>query len=132
MPKRASKRPERKKIVNIIGKATVMSPSLAATIVPTNRALITVIGAVGPLICVGVPPRKAAIMPIINAPYIPAAAPNPDCTPKASANGRATMPAVRPPNKSPLMFVKSNFNSFFKSNVFCVFPVFGFYASAYA
>jgi hypothetical protein len=36
------------------------------------------------------------------APYNPALGPNPELTPKARAKGRATMPAVIPPNKSPL------------------------------
>ena len=38
------------------------------------------------------------------APYNPALGPNPDETPKASANGSATIPAVIPPKASPLIF----------------------------
>ena len=33
--------------------------------------------------------------------------PAPEASPKASASGKATMPAVRPPNRSPLMFERS-------------------------
>ncbi len=61
----------------------------------------TVIGPVGPDACVAVPPSAAARMPSAIAPYRPAAAPIPDCTPKASASGRAMTPATNPPDKSP-------------------------------
>ena len=40
------------------------------------------------------------------APYNPAVGPNPDETPKAKANGKATIPAVIPPKASPLKFEK--------------------------
>ena len=66
--------------------------------------LTAVIGAVGPDICVLVPPKSAAKKLIIIAPYNPALGPNPDETPKAKANGKATIPAVNPPKKSPLKF----------------------------
>ena len=72
--------------------------------------LTAVIGAVGPEICVGVPPNNAAKKPRKIAPYNPALGPSPELTPKASANGRATIPAVRPPKRSPLMFKKYFFN----------------------
>ena len=74
---------------------------------PTIEALSTVIGAVGPDICVEVPPNKAAKKAMNAAPKSPADAPSPDCSPKAKANGRATTPAVSPPNKSPLKCLKS-------------------------
>ncbi len=38
------------------------------------------------------------------APYNPAVGPNPEDTPKANANGNATIPAVIPPKASPRMF----------------------------
>jgi hypothetical protein len=72
------------------------------------NTLNVVIGAVGPLICVAVPPKKAAKKAIKAAPYNPAAAPKPDCYPKAKASGKATIPAVIPPNKSFLKYEKSN------------------------
>ena len=58
------------------------------------------------------PPKKAAKKLIKIAPYKPALGPNPELKPKASAKGRATIPAVIPPNKSPLKFEKSSFNNF--------------------
>ena len=80
----------------------------------TSPAVITVIGPVGPLICDGVPPNIAAKNPSRVAPTRPANAPilaaegslipPKACIPKANANGNATMPAVRPPVKSPLIF----------------------------
>lgn len=43
------------------------------------------------------------------APYRPALGPSPELTPKASAKGRATIPAVIPPKRSPLKFVNNDF-----------------------
>ena len=78
---------------------------------------MTVIGPVGPLICEGVPPNSEAKNPIIIAPVRPARAPMAPMlptsstlmTPKAwmpnaNANGKATIPAVMPPNMSFLKF----------------------------
>lgn len=65
------------------------------------EANTTVIGPVGPEICIRVPPSSAATSPSTIAPYSPAAAPAPEATPNASASGRATTPAVSPPNRSP-------------------------------
>ena len=90
------------------GKALVTSPSLAATIPAITTILTAVIGAVGPEICVFVPPNKAAKKLINIAPYNPALGPNPDDTPKAKASGSATIPAVIPPKASPFMF-ENNF-----------------------
>ena len=69
-------------------------------------ATTTVIGPVGPVICVGVPPNKAAKKPTIIAPYNPGKGPKPDATPKAKANGSATTAAVKPPKKSPRILFK--------------------------
>jgi len=68
--------------------------------------LTAVIGAVGPDICVSVPPNRAAKKATRMAPYKPALGPSPELTPNASAKGKATIPAVIPPNKSPLMCLK--------------------------
>ena len=65
------------------------------------NALTTVMGPVGVLIKVCVPPNSADIKPSAMAQYSPAVAPRPDCTPNANAKGRVTTPAVIPPNKSP-------------------------------
>ena len=65
--------------------------------------LRAVMGAVGPEICVFVPPRSAAKKLKNKAPYKPAEAPRPEETPKANAKGKATIPAVNPPKKSPLI-----------------------------
>jgi len=73
--------------------------------------LTAVIGAVGPDIWVGVPPKKAAKKLIKIAPYKPALGPNPELNPNASASGRATIPAVIPPKKSPLKLEISNFST---------------------
>ena len=71
-------------------------------------AITTVMGPVGPEIWEGVPPNRAAKNPTKIAPYRPAVAPPsaPDETPKARANGKATMAAVMPPKKSPRKFLK--------------------------
>jgi hypothetical protein len=66
-------------------------------------------GAVGPEIWVGVPPKRAAKKPMKIAPYRPALAPRPELTPKARANGSATMPAVTPPKRSPRKWAKKFF-----------------------
>ena len=58
------------------------------------------------------PPKKAAKKLIKIAPYKPALGPKPELKPNARAKGRATIPAVIPPNKSPLKFENSNFNIF--------------------
>jgi len=81
-----------------------MSPLLACRIVATATKLTAVIGAVGPLICVEVPPNSAAKNPIKIARYNPDQAPKPDCNPNARAMVRATIPVVIPPSKSPLKF----------------------------
>jgi hypothetical protein len=65
-------------------------------------------GAVGPEICVSVPPNKAAKKLTKIAPYNPALGPNPELTPKAKASGKATIPAVSPPKISPLILEKFN------------------------
>jgi hypothetical protein len=80
-----------------------------AMIVAITTMLTAVIGAVGPEICVLVPPKSAAKKLIKIAPYNPALGPNPDETPKASAKGSATIPAVNPPKKSPLKLEKRDF-----------------------
>jgi hypothetical protein len=53
-----------------------------------------------------VPPNKAAKKLIKIAPYNPALGPRPELTPKAKANGSATIPAVTPPKRSPLKLEK--------------------------
>ena len=47
------------------------------------------------------------------APYSPALGPRPELTPKARASGSATIPAVRPPKRSPRKCEKSKENKFF-------------------
>ncbi len=100
IPINIMKAPVRTKHNNMAGKALSNEPFCAI-----NNAMVvaetTVIGPVGPLICVLVPPNKAANMPNPIAPYRPEAAPKPDCTPKANASGKATIPAVTPPKISP-------------------------------
>jgi hypothetical protein len=71
--------------------------------------LTAVIGAVGPEICVLVPPKRAAKKLINMAPYRPALGPNPELTPKARASGKATIPAVIPPIRSPRKFENNDF-----------------------
>jgi len=66
--------------------------------------LTAVIGAVGPEICVLVPPKSAAKKLIKIAPYKPALGPSPLETPKAKARGKATIPAVIPQKASPFIF----------------------------
>ena len=53
------------------------------------------------------------------APYNPAAAPMPDCIPKASASGNATIPAVSPPKKSPLVNLKLPMLTCFNKLIIC-------------
>ena len=76
------------------------SPSVEACVVMITD-MATVIGAVGPEICDRVPPNTEAKKPTAMTLYIPAAAPRPEATPKASATGSATTADVRPPKKSP-------------------------------
>ena len=75
-------------------------------------AMATAIGAVGPEICDRVPPNTAAKNPTAIAPYRPAAAPNPDATPKASETGSATTAEVRPPKRSPRSVSRSYFTGY--------------------
>ena len=102
--------PDNKKMVRIEGKALETSPLLIAIKPPITTMLTAVIGAVGPDICVSVPPKKAAKKLTKIAPYKPALGPRPELTPKARARGSATIPAVNPPKKSPLKLEKSNLN----------------------
>ncbi len=53
--------------------------------------LIAVKGAVGPDICVLVPPKNAPKKPKKIAPYKPAVGPKPEETPKARASGNADL-----------------------------------------
>ena len=101
--------PANKKTVKMYGKALVTSPSCVAIIPAITTILTAVIGAVGPEICVGVPPKKAAKKLIKIAPYKPALGPKPDDTPNANASGKATIPAVIPPKASPFKFAKNFF-----------------------
>ena len=87
----------------IMGSAFSTLPSLDAISVLIITILTAVIGAVGPEICVLVPPRRAAKKLKNIAPYKPAVGPNPEETPNAKAKGSATIPAVSPPKISPLM-----------------------------
>jgi len=81
--------------------------------------LRAVMGAVGPEICVFVPPKRAAKKLKNKAPYRPAEAPSPEETPNANAKGRATIPAVNPPKKSPRICL----NIFFILKVYVVFNI---------
>lgn len=80
-------------------------------------------GAVGPETCVLVPPKSDPKKPIKIAPYDPAIAPIPDCTPKASAKGSAATPAVKPPNTSPFIFLNKGYivKSLIKKNEYVSF-----------
>ena len=79
--------------------------------VAMNSVITTVMGPVGPVIWDGVPPNRAAKMPVKIAPYMPAAAPRARAsgvpmvakaeTPKARARGRAITAAEMPPDISP-------------------------------
>jgi hypothetical protein len=60
-----------------------------------------------------VPPNKAAKKAKNMAPYNPALGPKPEDTPKANANGKATIPAVIPPKASPFKFEKKVFHVIF-------------------
>ena len=108
-PNTICKRPDSINTARIMGNALLIDPSKLDRISAIKTMLTAVIGAVGPDIWVGVPPKKAAKKLIKIAPYKPALGPNPELNPNASASGRATIPAVMPPKKSPLKFVKSNF-----------------------
>lgn len=94
--------PESIKTAKIIGNAFPTSPSLEAISEAITTILSAVMGAVGPEICVLVPPKRAAKKLKKIAPYNPAVGPRPEETPKASANGNAIIPAVIPPKTSPL------------------------------
>ena len=110
-PNTICKRPDSINTARIMGNALLIDPSKLDRISAIKTMLTAVIGAVGPDIWVGVPPKKAAKKLIKIAPYKPALGPNPELNPNASASGRATIPAVIPPKKSPLKFEKSNFNT---------------------
>ena len=103
MPNRIWKIPP--SIITVKARAIPLLPSPPANSVNTV-AITTVIGPVGPEICEGVPPNRAAKKPTIIAPYKPAVAPAPEAIPKARARGRATTDAVTPPNTSPRRFLK--------------------------
>ena len=103
-PKPTCIKPASKNTVKITGNAFDTSPSFVAIIPAITTILTAVIGAVGPEICVLVPPKRAAKKLIKIAPYSPAVGPKPDETPNANAKGNATIPAVMPPKASPLMF----------------------------
>ena len=105
MPNKIWKIPANIIIVKAI--STLFSALLADTPAKTV-AITTVIGPVGPEICEGVPPKRAAKKPTKIAPYNPAIAPAPEETPKASARGKATTAAVMPPKRSPRMFFECN------------------------
>ena len=108
MPKIISMTPARKKVASMMGRASATDSAPDSTIeLAITAELTTVIGAVGPLTCVGVPPNSAATMAMAMAPYSPAIGPSAVCAPKARASGRATMPAVSPPKKSPRRLEKS-------------------------
>ena len=103
--------PASRKTVRMAGSASLTSPLLVAIIPAITTVLRAVIGAVGPEICVEVPPNSAAKKLMKIAPYKPALGPNPEATPKANANGRATIPAVIPPKRSPRRLEKRCFIS---------------------
>lgn len=109
IPKPIWKKPASRKTIKIVGKALFISPSFDARILAITTILTAVIGAVGPDICVSVPPNRAAKKEIKIAPYKPALGPSPEETPKAKASGNATIPAVIPPKRSPLRFENSFF-----------------------
>ena len=67
----------------------------------TTTDIATDSGAVGPEICVWVPPEIDASSPTAMAPYRPAIAPRPEATPNASESGSMTTAAVSPPKTSP-------------------------------
>ena len=73
----------------------------------TIAAMATVTDGAGPEITVRVPPNAAAKKPTATEPYSPAAAPNPDATPKARANGNETTVAVSAPDRSPRSVCRS-------------------------
>ncbi len=75
---------------------------LVAIIDVRTAVMTTVIGPVGSEMSVGVPPNIAANKPTRIAPYSPATGPAPEATPKASAIGKETTAAVKPPKISPL------------------------------
>lgn len=78
-------------MTNIV--ADWFDPSVPLTTIP---AVTTVIGPVGPVIWLGVPPSRAAKKPQNMEPYRPARGPRPEATPNAKASGNATIAAVSP------------------------------------
>ena len=107
-PKSTWNKPVNAKVKSMVVRAFSKLPNVAI-VAEITVAETTVIGPVGPLTWVFVPPKRAAKNPRKIAPYKPAFTPNPDCTPKASARGNATTPAVKPPKRSPLKILMSNF-----------------------
>ena len=79
----------------------VNAPARLSAWLATMTAMTTAMGPVGPDIWERVPPNTAAKKPTAIAPYIPARAPKPDATPKASATGRPTTAEVTLPKTSP-------------------------------
>lgn len=108
-------KPESINTAKIMGNAFPTSPSLEAIKLAMTNMLSAVMGAVGPEICVLVPPNKAAKKLKKIAPYKPAVGPKPEDTPKASAKGKAMIPAVIPPKRSPLKCE----NNLFIDLIFC-------------
>ena len=102
---KATKRP-----TLITPRSTWISPAMMTIVnalarlsacVATITATAMAIGPVGPEIWERVPPNTAAKKPTAIAPYMPASAPSPEATPKASATGNPTTAAVTPPKRSP-------------------------------
>ena len=98
-PKRICIRPARMTVANTSDKSPLRDAK--------TPAKTTIIGPVGPEICEGVPPNRAAKKPTNIAPYTPAIGPAPEASPKARARGSATTPAVRPPKMSPRRWERS-------------------------
>ena len=84
----------------IVAMAVALSGAVAVKLRITE-VNTTVIGPVGSEISVGVPPKSDATRPMITAPQRPGAGSPVAATPKASAMGRATTAAVKPPKASP-------------------------------
>ena len=113
-PKSIWKSPQKMPDSDIVMSTVDRLPPEAAHAPLTRPAVMTVMGPVGPLICDGVPPNKAAKKPSSVAPTRPANAPilaadgslmPPKAwMPNAKASGKATIPAVIPPVMSPLRF----------------------------
>ena len=113
-PNRIWNRPQNKPAIDIAISTSLNEPCDEAQTPEMSDAVMTVIGPVGPLICECVPPNRAAKKPSRVAPTKPARAPielaagssmpPKACIPNASANGKATIPAVMPPKISPFKF----------------------------